>query len=346
MSKRIIICSDGTWNTPDQKDRGEVRPTNVTKMALSVASKGTDGKIQIVFYDKGVGTGWGLNRWIGGMFGTGISKNIEDAYRFLIETYKVGDEIYLFGFSRGAYTVRSTAGLIRNCGLLKKEHADKFKDAYKLYRRRDDKSRPNSVEAQLFRKSYSHEVRIKFIGVWDTVGSLGIPLDGLRFINKLLRLEFHDVKLSSYVDNAYQALAIDERRKPFLPAIWEKQKHAINQKVEQVWFAGVHSNVGGGYEDTGLSDIAFLWMKEKAELCGLSFDDTALRQLGILIAPNWNGKLRDSKTGFYRLTGDHIRSIGRKERAEESVHSCAVIRYEKNPAYKPENLTEYLSKIQ
>ncbi len=346
MSKRIVICSDGTWNIPDQKDRGEVRPTNVAKMALSIAPEGTDDKIQRVFYDKGVGTGWGLNRWLGGAFGVGISKNIEDAYRFLIENYKDGDEIYLFGFSRGAYAVRSTAGLIRNCGLLKKEYANKYKDAYKLYRRRDNKSHPNSVEAQLFRKAYSHEVRIKFIGVWDTVGALGIPLGGLRFVNKLLGLEFHDVKLSSYVDNAYQALAIDERRKPFLPAIWEKQGHAIHQKLEQVWFAGVHSNVGGGYKDTGLSDIAFLWMKEKAELCGLSFDDTTLKQLDIVIDPDWDGKLRNSKTGLYRLTGDHIRPIGQAKHANESVHSCAVIRYEKKPAYKPENLTEYLSKIQ
>ncbi|MFP5344615.1 MAG: DUF2235 domain-containing protein [Gammaproteobacteria bacterium] len=340
MPKRIVICSDGTWNTPDQKDRGQIRPSNVAKMALAVARQDARGMEQRVFYDKGVGTHW-WDRVRGGAFGAGLSENIEDAYRFLVENYEPDDEIYLFGFSRGAYTARSTAGLMRNCGLLKKEHADKFQQAYALYRRRDDQSNPNSVEAQIFRRMYAHEVRIKCIGVWDTVGALGIPLRGMRYANRLIGLEFHDVKLSSYVDHAYQALAIDEKRAPFAPSIWQQQPHAAGQKLEQVWFAGVHTNVGGGYEDSGLSDITFMWMKEKAQGAGLAFDEDYIMEN---IHPGWDGELRDSRTGLYKLTPSHHRPIGAGENTGEKVHPDALRRYKNLSGYKPENLTDYLAR--
>lgn len=359
MFKRIVLCSDGTWNTPDQKDDGKVRPSNVVKMALAAALEDDKGVKQIVFYDKGVGTGW-FDQLLGGAFGWGLSKNIEDAYRFLIDYYEPGDEIYLFGFSRGAYTARSTAGLIRNCGILKKEYAHKFSEAYALYRRRDDESHPNENEAQLFRKTYAHPqevLRIKFIGVWDTVGALGIPLSGFRFFNK--RWEFHDVKLSSWVENAYQALAIDEKRKPFMPAIWEADKDDIvkkKQKLEQVWFAGVHTNIGGGYADTGLSDITFLWMKEKAEACGLAFKKDYLEQEDDkghkIINPNPYGAIRDSRTGFYKLIRAYDRPIGRGKNSdqfasEESVHQSAIERMQhaRDPVYKSENLVTYLKTL-
>ncbi len=342
MSKRIVICSDGTWNAPDRMDRGKVSPSNVAKAALAISPTDAHGTEQRLFYDKGVGTGR-FDRLRGGAFGLGLSKNIEDAYRFLVEAYEPDDEIYLFGFSRGAYTVRSTAGLIRNCGLLKEEYAHKFPEAYDLYRRKGDESHPTRVEAQLFRKMYAWEVRIKFIGVWDTVGALGIPGDAFRFINE--RWEFHDVKLSSYVDNAYQALAIDERRRLFRPTIWEQQARAVNlnQKMEQVWFAGVHTNIGGGYQDSGLSDITFTWMKEKAEACGLAFDTNYIKPP---INPNPLGEIRDSKTGPYNLLPDFIRPIGRGENSNESVHWSAVERMENatHPDYKPKNLVEYLEK--
>ena len=125
MSKRIVISSDGTWNRPDQKN-----PTNVIKMARAILPTAPDGKCQVVFYDQGVGTGKRLDRWLGGAFGQGLEKNVEDAYRFLMHNYDEGDEIYLFGFSRGAFTARSTVGMIRNSGLLHKTHADRFSKAY------------------------------------------------------------------------------------------------------------------------------------------------------------------------------------------------------------------------
>jgi len=292
MAKRIVICSDGTWNIPDQMDHGEVRPSNVAKIALSVSPQGADGMPQKVFYDKGVGTEW-YDKIRGGISGVGISQKIKEAYQYLIDCYEDGDEVFLFGFSRGAYTVRSTVGLIRNCGLLKRENARKIDEAYDLYRRRDDKSKPSSVEAELFRRTYSHDIRIKFIGVWDTVGALGIPVQKLDFLNHLLNVEFHDVNLSSYVDNAFQALAIDERREAFKPSIWERKDPDVKQRLEQVWFSGVHSNVGGGYENSELSDITFEWMREKARSCLLGLDDRSFQDLNIELRPEWDGILRD-----------------------------------------------------
>jgi uncharacterized protein (DUF2235 family) len=306
--KRIVICCDGTWNRPDQVDLGKVRPSNVAKMALAVARQDGAGVDQRVYYQPGVGTGrW--NRIRGGAFGWGLSRNIRDAYLYLVENYAPGDELFFLGFSRGAYTARSLAGLIRNCGLLHREYAGRLGDAYALYRRRDDDSNPRAIEAQLFRKSYAAEIRIKFIGVWDTVGAYGIPAGPLGWLNGAIHLRFHDVKLSSYVENAFQALAIDERRRPFKPAIWERQEHATTQRLEQAWFPGVHTNVGGGYADSGLSDIAFLWMKERAGSCGLAFDEDYVRNM---FRPDPLGELRNSMTLLYRLLVPYERPISGK----------------------------------
>jgi len=207
MAKRLVICCDGTWNVRDRMDRGKACPSNVAKMAPAVAPRDLDEIQQPIFYDKGVGTGvW--DRVRGGAFGWGLSKHVRDAYRFIVEQYEPVDETFLFGCSRGAYTARSTAGLIRNSGVLRPEHEDKVIHAYNLYRRRDDASHPAAVEAELFRKAFAREVRIKFIGVWDTVGALGIPVGipwlpatWLHFLNQ--RWEFHDVRLSTFVGNAY-----------------------------------------------------------------------------------------------------------------------------------------------
>jgi uncharacterized protein (DUF2235 family) len=352
VTKRLVVCADGTWNVPDSKDGAEVCPSNVVKMALAVATPGDDIE-QRIFYVKGVGTGKD-DHLLGGAFGAGLSQHILDAYRFLIDQYHPGDQIFLFGFSRGAYTVRSLAGLIRNSGLLTRDHVDRVDAAYNLYRRRDDASKPTEVEAQVFRKAFAYEVRITFIGVWDTVGALGIPvgipwipLSWLHFINQ--RFEFHDVKLSSYVDNAFQAVAIDERRPQFAPTLWEQQAHAIaaEQVMEQRWFAGVHTNIGGGYRDSGLSDITFLWMKNKAEACGLVFDE---RYIHGRFNPAALGELRDSKSGVFALFPDSIRRIDDRtahaEPTNEAVHGTAVDRLERAtaPPYRPPNLLNYLAR--
>ncbi len=263
--KRIVICSDGTWQTPNQDNI-----THVLEMARAVLPTAPDGTAQVVFYDWGVGTESWINRLVGGVSGKGIDKNIRDCYRFLAHNYEDGDEIYLFGFSRGAYTVRSLAGLIRNCGILTKAEAGRLPEAYAMYRRHD--AGPNSEVAKTFRSRNSREAMVRFIGVWDTVGALGIPLRGLSKLTAH-RYEFHDVELSRYVQHASHALAIDERRGPFRPSLWQA-KPKEGQIVEQVWFAGVHSDVGGSL-DPALGMPSFDWMKERASSAGLALDEGA-----------------------------------------------------------------------
>ena len=325
--KRIVICSDGTWNTPDG-----AALTNVTRIARAVLPTAPDGTAQVVFYDAGVGTeGSRLWRLLGGVSGKGLEKNIRDCYRFLVHNYEEGDEIYLFGFSRGAYTVRSLAGMVRNCGVLKKQDAEEqFQNAYRLYRGRD--APPGSGEAAGFRAAYSREAEITFIGVWDTVGSLGIPL---RYLGKLTagRHKFHDVELSGIVKRACHALAIDEKRRPFSASLWgDKQKPG--QTVEQVWFAGVHSDIGGSSGDPFLGNPPYEWMKDGASKSGLVFDETdGLPATGPSLAPG-RGQ------GLWSLLPSHVRPIGRDE--TQSVHPTARDRYETMASYKPKNLAEYL----
>jgi len=267
MSKRLVMCCDGTWNTPDQKS-----PTNVTKIALAVANTDADGSEQRTFYHWGVGSNPG-ERVRGGAFGYGLSRAVLDTYRFLVQNYEPGDQLYFFGFSRGAFTARSTAGLVRNCGVLRRSEIHRIDDAYALYRSRASEAHPRGVESVLFRRSYSHEPRIRFIGVWDTVGALGIPLDGLPLADWLnRRWGFHDTTLSGIVDAAYQALAIDEQRGPFRPTAWTQQAGAPKSQIlQQAWFTGVHCDVGGGNPEHKLSDIPLLWVVSQARGSGLRF---------------------------------------------------------------------------
>lgn len=178
--KRLVLCCDGTWNSADQERDGVPCPTNVVRLAYRVAKR--DGQTpQIVYYDQGVGTGNVVDRYSGGAFGEGLEDNILDAYRFLVANYESGDELFLFGFSRGAFTARSIGGMIRKCGILRRDSVQHYRDAVALYR---NEAHPDDDGPNNFRKQYSvdgaTDTKIKCIGVWDTVGSLGIPLRGLR----------------------------------------------------------------------------------------------------------------------------------------------------------------------
>lgn len=351
MTRRLVVCCDGTWNRPDHLNRGVAAPTNVCKVALGVADKDAEGVSQLLYYQPGVGTRR-FERIRGGAFGLGLSRNVRDCYRFLVENYQPGDELYFFGFSRGAFTARSTAGLVRNAGILRRAHADRVKDAYSLYRSRKDRAHPRGIEARIFRRMYSHEeIGIRFIGVWDTVGSLGIPIDGVRLPLTDKLWGFHDTELSSHVRFAYQALAIDEKRGPFPPTLWKKQQDASEQTLEQVWFSGVHCDVGGGYRDPALSEIALLWMVARASECGLGFAsdhflspsgavDGERRALGEVTAPDALGRINESRRGFYRLLPAHRRAIAEPDNS--AVASSAVRRHEKIANYAPAGLDEYL----
>lgn len=350
MSKRLVVCCDGTWNRPDQLKLGHPAPTNVSKLALGVAREGPDGTPQLLFYQPGVGTRR-FERIRGGALGLGLSRNVRDCYRFLVENYEPGDELYLFGFSRGAFTARSTAGLVRNSGILRPENVARVKDAYGLYRARAETRRPRGIEARIFRRMYSHpDADIKFVGVWDTVGSLGIPTDGVRLPLLTKRWTFHDTTLSSRVRFAYHALAIDEQRGPFKPTLWERKEEATDQTLEQVWFAGVHSDVGGGYAEPELAEIPLLWMAERARDTGLALDpghfeersppiDPELRVIGAETAPDPLGEIHESRKGFYLLLRRCRRALAADGGA---VASSAVVRRRELSDYDPPNLDEYL----
>jgi uncharacterized protein (DUF2235 family) len=341
MSKRLILCCDGTWNTPDQESGGRPRPTNVTKTALAIAPGDTNGVEQRVFYQRGVGT----TRWErlrGGAFGFGLSRDVRNTYRFIVRNYEPGDELFFFGFSRGAFTARSTAGFVRNAGILRRDEQDRVDEAYALYRSRS--AHPRSVEAKLFRQSYSHETRIRFIGVWDTVGALGIPLNGPRWVNAVnRRWQFHDTELSSWVDAASQALAIDEKRRPFLPAVWTSQPDAVDQRLEQVWFAGTHCDVGGGNPDSRLADIAWWWLAEQARSHGLALDDRPVALDGNGDDDGVQGAIHESRNAFYRLLPPYTRPVGATDLVSEYAASTAVDRLDGGD-YAPPGLTAYLDR--
>ncbi len=334
--KRIAIFCDGTWNTPDESENGKLCQTNVVKMANALSPVSKDGKLQLLYYDTGVGSEGGLIRRIfDGATGTGISENILQAYRFIIKSYVPGDELYFFGFSRGAFSVRSLAGLIRNSGLLRPENIDLVEAAYRLYQSRKPEHQPREVEATLFRKTYAvaETTKIKFIGVWDTVGALGNPL----LLNGILskRNRFHDTDLSTRIENAFHALAIDEKRRNFEATLWHQQKEAKDQVLEQVWFAGVHSDVGGGYAECGLSDIALGWMVDKAHHCDLEFD-------AIDLNPDSMALMHESYTGFYKLQSRLFRQIGvvdpKRGATNETIHPSVLERYKNDKSYRPQNL--------
>ncbi len=331
MAKRLVICCDGTWNTAGQKC-----PTNVTDFYRTVAPQSADGTKQEAYYHVGVGT----SRWDrlgGGAFGWGLSAIVKDAYRLVVDNYQPGDELFLLGFSRGAFTARSTSGLIRNAGILRSDQAGRIDEAYALYR---SDGGPDSAEALAFRKAHavSDQTPIRFIGVWDTVGALGVPnlgLPGTNWLNR--RWAFHDVKLSSRVASAFQALAIDEARRPFQPTLWQPQAHSVGQQLEQVWFAGVHCDAGGGYPDRGLADITLWWMKDRARRCGLAFTDDPAPALDQSLATS---ALHDSRTGLYRLVPPYHRRLGATDPVHEAVASTVVARY-KSGDYHTEGFTDY-----
>ena len=336
--KRIVICADGTWNVRDQVDKesGQRRPTNVTKMSRAVVPRAKDGNDQVVFYHDGLGTRGPMDKMTGGAFGKGIEDNIRNLYRSIVYNYADGDELYFFGFSRGAFTVRTLAGFMNLVGLVEKDDDYYVPDIYRCY---EKNKRPGTKEWE----HAFHNVQgtrpcppITFIGVWDTVGALGAP----GVIGKVAsafngnKYAYHDVGLNEHIENAYHALAIDERRKPFRPTLWSRPD-GWTGKLEQAWFPGVHSNVGGGYKPDGLANEALKWIVRKAEALGLEVDWDYLK----FFEPHFNSVLHDSMSFKYRLMGPGTRAIGEYAEHGECVHTAAVKRsQDADCKYAPENL--------
>ena len=293
--KRLVLCLDGTWNSADDEDP----LTNVVQLRDLVDPKyrnaDTGGiEEQRTYYDQGVGTGM-LDRFRGGVFGHGLAENVQEAYRYLSQFYKPGVEIYIFGFSRGAFTARSLAGYVGAAGLLKPELCTPELEARCwAYYRTPPKDRYPSEKAEL--SKYTHEgMRITCLGVFDTVGALGVPLGAFRAFNRR-KYEFHDTALSSIVDHAFHALAVDENRGPFEAAVWARPQHKNNLSIEQAWFPGVHSNIGGGYENAGLSNLTLRWMIDRMSHRGLGLvlDGEAGK-----IEGDPCGELYESRTALY-----------------------------------------------
>lgn len=302
--RRLVFCCDGTWNHIES-----AYPTNVLQLARAIPGVTDDGTAQIVFYLEGVGTGRGtgtlaqkIDRLGGGMFGWGLLQNVVAAYKSLVFNYEPGDEIYIFGFSRGAHTARSLAGMIRSVGILDRDRIHMLPEAIKRYQNRGATGHPDAPENCAFRWENSRRVttggaerewrmlhhpeidlaevvplKITYLGVWDTVGAMGVP--SFLWISKLFnrKYTFHDFALSSSVASARHAIAIDERRATFPDAPWTnldelnaRQPDGADRPYQQLWFPGDHGSVGGGGDVTGLSDDALHWVVEGAVAKGLS----------------------------------------------------------------------------
>ena len=321
MSKNIVMCYDGTGAQYGENN------TNVIRAFEAIVR---DEK-QVVFYDPGVGThsffkrttiGRKLDIFRGKAFGVGLQQNIEDGYEYLMNRFEPADKVFLFGFSRGAFTVRALAGMIHRFGILQKGSINLIPYVSKMYNKED------FAVCKQFKDTFSQPCEPHFIGVWDTVSSLGYIHSSRRF---------YDPTLHSDIKNAYHAISIDEKRRKFQVVLFDetqktdKQTNATEaaekQNVEQVWFAGVHSDVGGWYKERGLSDIALAWMMDKASDCGLKLKENWDKNL----RPDASDMLHKSRTGIWRLWPTLDRQIPEGAR----IHKSVIDRMEKDKTYKP-----------
>lgn len=339
--KRLALFCDGTWNKLSSSE-----PTNVVMAARALRSQDKKKIQQLTYYHEGVGTSFNvleeLETKLAGAFGLGLFEKIADAYRFLVFNYVPGDEIYVFGFSRGAFTARSLTGLIRKCGILRKDRVDRIGDAFVMYK--DPTIAPSDQPAKEFRRLFSHEdamtekerrergaaaptglpaFSVTYLGVWDTVGALGIP----NYISDATvdKYRFHDGNLSSMVVAARHAVAIDEARKAFNVTMWTnvgdtiwtavdetKPKEDLNTlpgragHYQQLWFPGDHGSVGGGGKVRGLSNSALLWVIEGAQKQGLAFDEAMLKKYREAV--DYRAPLRNTgeEPGLFDVVKDHF----------------------------------------
>jgi uncharacterized protein (DUF2235 family) len=323
MSKRIVFCFDGTWQLP-------MNNTNVYRLFKAL----TQTAEQVCFYDDGAGAdAKGFQRILDGAFGADLPQIILDGYTKIAHVYEPGDTIYLFGFSRGAYTARSLAGMIGSCGLPTGKFTDdcvsKVWDAY-----RDPATR--ATELPKLTTCGLGEATIQMIGVWDTVGALGIPaikggIDAAKF-------GFLDTNLNPKVKFAYQCLAIDEHRAQFPATLWTGQP-APGQTMEQVWFSGCHGDVGGGTvvgtadSGTRLCDVAFAYMIKKAQGAGLDFNPSAIAPFATLPAEDALDIIRDS------WTPANLKPYLRPIAANSKISNSVALRLQYALTYTPANLT-------
>ena len=331
--KNLVICCDGTGKAFGDQNTNVVRLFEAVQKddlfgALEKQRRGETA--QLAFYDPGVGSlnpnarySWSgrLGMTLSKAFGMGFRRNVLDGYRFLMANYQPGDQVYLFGFSRGAFTVRWLAGVIHMVGLLHRGNENLLDHALELAL---DESKAELAGA--FKEFFSRECKPRVVGVWDTVSSLGL-LTGRRFPNLVLNPD---------VAHAFQALSIDERRQKFPAVLWDERHRAPGQEILQVWFAGDHSDVGGGhdledaeFDQNGLSNTTLLWMLTHARRCGLQVSDEALAD--IRSRADCTGPVHDLYRGWWRLLGYDLRTLPRGAK----VHRSVLERMQKVPHYRP-----------
>ncbi|MDM0014782.1 DUF2235 domain-containing protein [Variovorax sp. J22P168] len=259
MPRRLVLCLDGTWNTQSSF-------TNVWRINVALSRTAE----QEVYYDQGVGTR-AFEGISGGALGKGLSATVLRAYLWLTEKYRDGDQIFVFGFSRGSYTARSLVGFLSVCGILRPDAPINIDQAFSYYRKpgvtRESEGAVEFRERNSLEFEHGRPPCVELLGVFDTVGALGIPYAQIPLFEDY---RWHKVHLSEIVRHAYHALAIDEHRELFDAALWRNRYP--HQTVEQRWFVGAHANVGGGYLEDRLSIRPLEWMQQRSKALGLQFD--------------------------------------------------------------------------
>jgi uncharacterized protein (DUF2235 family) len=364
-TKKVAVFLDGTWNTVNDN-------TNVWRLKSLLASVAKDGLEQRAYYHKGVGTTYGSYAR-GGMLGYGLNEEIIRAYEWLIENYNPGDELFIFGFSRGAYTARSLSGLIGKCGLIAVGAPLSVGQLYARYRRasavatirelgdEQKNGKQNFTLEERWMLRYSQAIDIDFLGVWDTVGALGLPFGNFPILGKA-DMQFLHTGLRVSNKFAFHALAIDEHRKPFAPTLWTvdfsndappPHHHRSLSQVEQRWFVGAHANVGGGYQSDLLAQTPLKWIMDKAASRGLAFRhdldvDTPDRPPPIpdSYSAFAGGVYKIAMLGrrFYRPIGpDPVQSSATqmRENINETIDASVFERWRADQTYRPSNLVAW-----
>ncbi len=387
MSKRLILCFDGMWDRPPdpgvsaESSKGPDRhlsctsqphspsATNVLKLYQSILPRAQDGRVQQKWYDSGTEVPW-FRRFRAGTFGYGLDQTILQGYAYLVATYEPGDDLFIYGFSRGAYAARALVGWLSLSGLLSATLLNPdsvsrvrnavapsntaiqlhelaqcltdmildpsnhpIDDAYRLYRNlHNDAHAPVSTA---FRRRATQDVPVAVLGLWDTVGPLGIPTNALKWLNEH-RYNLHDTELSPIVKQAYHALAIDEHRADHNATLWTSPART-GQKIEQRWFPGAHGDVGGTYPARDLADLPLAWMQRQSMKEGLAIETSA-----VPLNPNAFAPLHDSfseclggfRKWFHSRFYRPIMQTGTDtEVLDDSVHT----RLFQNLHYRPKN---------
>lgn len=363
QKKRLVIYLDGTWNSVNSN-------TNVWRMRALTSSKSSDGRPQLIYYEVGV------NGFLGGVFGQGLTENIRLAYEWLVENYSEGDEIYIFGFSRGAFTARSLAGLVSIVGVLKAGSPISIAELFDRYKRSDEESiwrlkedeaagkDPKLTMQERWLLKYSQPAKIKVVGVWDTVGSIGVKSFNIDGFSRST-FSYLQTGLRIHIENNYHALSIDEHRSDFEPTLWTVRRprdpNAVAamarprsiESVEQRWFVGAHANVGGGYEADLLAQAPLRWMIKNAQRHGLTFrsevdlDGDALRaEIADSYKEFGGGAYSLVYPRLYRPIGraPEVREDGTHANVNETVDASVFQRWRADPGYRPKNLVEWASR--